>query len=205
MRYKWLVGLSAALGLLYLLFQNMKSRKIVSTDQTKPQRNNNPFAIIQSKPSNWRGLAKDTGAFLKFDSARWGVRAGYINLVNTYLKRNLNTIAKIFPVYAPASDGNKPEKYIEFVEKFTGINRNESITDTEQLYAIGRAIERVEAGKSWVDANEWDQGWTDALSVINPALRALQFTSGVKKAAAMAKTTPLNPFFIQNLLKNKND
>ena len=187
MRLRSFSGLFILSALLWIVSRIMKNqRKIVSTSASKTQRNNNPFALIQAKPSAWKGLAPDSGSFLKFIAPRYGVRAGYINLVNAYIKRNLNTIEKIFPVYAPISDGNKPDKYIEFVEQFTGIKRNEIIDDADQLYIIGRAIERVEAGKSWVDAIEWDQGWTESLSIVTPTLKALNFRSAVRKATANA-------------------
>ena len=188
MRQKLLPGLLLLSGLLWIVFRAMKNQKnkIVSTSGPKAQRNNNPFALIQAKPDKWQGLTPGSGSFLQFTEPKWGVRAGYINLVNTYLSRNLNTIEKIFPVYAPASDGNYPSKYIDFVEKFTKIKRNETIDNSEELYIIGRAIERVEAGKSWVSPTDWDEGWKLALPVINPKLRALNFRTQVRKATATA-------------------
>jgi len=188
MRQKLLPGLLLLSGLLWILFRVMKNQKnkIVTTSGPKTQRNNNPFALIQRKPDAWKGLTPGSGSFLQFDEVKWGVRAGYINLVNAYLSRNLNTIEKIFPVYAPASDGNFPSKYIDFVEKFSGIKRNEVIDNADELYIIGRAIERVEAGKSWVSPTDWDEGWKLALPVINPKLRALNFRTQVRKATATA-------------------
>lgn len=188
MRQKLLPGLLLLSGLLWILFRVMKNQKnkIVSTSGPKTQRSNNPFALIQAKPDKWQGLTPGSGSFLQFDEPKYGVRAGYINLVNAYLSRNLNTIEKIFPVYAPSSDGNKPDKYIEFVENFTKIKRNDPIDTADELYIIGRAIERVEAGKSWVSPTDWDEGWKLALPVINPKMRALNFRSQVRKATATA-------------------
>jgi len=188
MRQKLLPGLLLLSGLLWILFRIMKSQKnkIVSTQGTLPQRKNNPFALIQAKPDKWQGLSPNTGSFLEFTEPKWGVRAGYINLVNTYIGKGLNTIEKIFPVYAPFSDGNNPLKYIEFVEKFTKIKRNETIEDTNQVYIIGRAIERVEAGKAWVSPADWDEGFKMAIPVINQKLRALTFKSNLGKAIANA-------------------
>lgn len=188
MRQKLLHGLLLLSGLLWILFRVMKNQKnkIVSTSGPKTQRSNNPFALIQAKPDKWQGLVPGSGPFLEFIEPKWGVRAGYINLVNAYLSRNLNTIQKIFPVYAPSSDGNKPDKYIEFVESFTKIKRNDPIDSADELYIIGRAIERVEAGKSWVSPTDWDEGWKLAIPVIAPKLRALKFRSEVRKATATA-------------------
>ena len=204
MRQKLLPGLLLLSGLLWILFRVMKNqKKIVSTQGPLPQRNNNPFALIQEKPSNWQGLVRGSKGFLQFLEPKWGVRAGYINLVNTYLLRGLNTIEKIFPVYAPVSDGNKPDKYIEFVETFTKIKRNSIIDDADKLYIIGRAIERVENGKAWVSSTDWDEGWKLAIPVIKPKLESVQFKAGAKVVAAAASATPLNPFFLFDVLKYK--
>lgn len=186
-RYGWLVLLGGLLAV-FLVIRNMK--KIVSTNKAKTQRNNNPFAIIQAVPDKWRGLAEGSSGFLTFTSPVYGVRAGYINLVNGYLKKGFDSIEKIFPRYAPASDGNKPEAYISFVEKFTGIPRNSRITEAKQIYDLGRAIERVEAGKSWVDAEDWDQGWTLAIPIVK-TYTAFDLKTQTQKATAIAGNIPL--------------
>mgnify|MGYP000719443881 CR=1 FL=1 len=108
---------------------------------------NNPLALIQKKPDNWNGLVGVTsGGFLKFASVSLGARAGYINLVNTYLSRGRNTIAQIIPIYAPKGHGaNNPDAYISALSKFTGIGPNEKIKPN-QLFKLGLGIARVELG-----------------------------------------------------------
>ena len=108
---------------------------------------NNPLAIIQKKPDQWQGMIGHTsGGFIKFSSIAYGARAGYINLVNTYLSRGRNTIASIIPIYAPKGHGaNNPTKYIELLSELTGIAPNEKIKPS-QLYKLGLGIARVETG-----------------------------------------------------------
>lgn len=108
---------------------------------------NNPLALIQTKPDNWNGLVGVTsGGFLKFASVELGARAGYINLVNTYLSRGRNTIAEIIPIYAPLGHGaNNPDIYISALSKFTGIAPNEKIKPN-QLFKLGLGIARIELG-----------------------------------------------------------
>jgi hypothetical protein len=161
-------------------------------------RNKNPFALIQTKPEQWQGLVgSEPDGFLIFSNPVFGVRAGYINLVNGYIRKGLNTLSKIFPVYAPITAGNNPNKYTELVSKITGIDPNRPL-EAADIYAIGRAIERIEAGQYWVDAEDWDQGWTLSipriksgflLSEINSGLQ--KFKKATQKATAVAGSVPL--------------
>ncbi len=129
-----------------------------------PQESNNPFSLIQTKPSAWQGLVPGSTGFLKFTSVVYGVRAGFINLVNTYLNKGLNTISKIFPVYAPVGHGaNNPALYIAAVEKLSGIPRDQVISTSDQIYKIGKAIIQVEEGNFWVPIPAFDEGFRLAM------------------------------------------
>lgn len=190
MQRKWLPGLLALFVALFLLFRSMKNR-VVSTNKTKTQRNNNPFALIQPRPDRWQGLVPGSSGFLTFEEVKWGVRAGYINLINAYFKKGLNTLELIFPKYAPKVDNNNPQAYIQFVEKFTGIDRRTVITKAAQIYNLGRAIERVEGGRSWVDAEEWDEGWKLAIPQVKAYTTFARVSGEINKATAVAGSIPL--------------
>lgn len=131
----------------------------------RPQVNNNPFALIQPNPSAWQGLkGKNPDGFLIFNDAYSGIRAGFINLINTYINKGLNTIEKIFPVYAPAGHGdNVPEDYIKRAVQLTGIPRNQPITKPEDIYKLGKAIVTHEEGKFWVSQADFDKGFKAAM------------------------------------------
>lgn len=123
-------------------------------------RNNNPFSLLQLNPSSWRGLVgKEKNGFLKFDSVLNGSRAGFINLIQQVNKGN-NTIEKIFSNYG---DPGHEETYRAFVSKETGIPRLKPIADYEQLFSIGRAIVKMEAGKFWVDPVTFRAGLDEAV------------------------------------------
>lgn len=84
---------------------------------TRGIRNNNPANIRRG--SNWMGLAKTQTdkEFCQFVRMEYGVRALLVTL-RTYVKKyNLHTTREIITRWAPPSDGNNTEKYIEFVEK----------------------------------------------------------------------------------------
>jgi hypothetical protein len=138
----------------------------------RPQQNNNPFALIQLVPDKWQGLVGAAAdGFLKFQSPTHGVRAGFINLFNTYLEKGYNTINTIFlgdpalkPVYAPAGHGdNNPEAYAAHVAQLTGIDRNAPIQTEQQIYKLGRAIVQHEEGNFWVSETDFNGGFKLAL------------------------------------------
>lgn len=143
----------------------------------RPKQNNNPFALIQKVPSKWQGLVTSAAdGFLKFDTPYHGARAGFINLINTYFNKGVNTIEKIFPIYAPAGHGaNVPEDYIKRVVALTGIPRNKVITDPADLYKIGKAIVSHEEGQFWMTATDFDQAFKSATDQV-------RFNSIAKKA-----------------------
>lgn len=84
---------------------------------TRGIRNNNPANIRRG--CNWKGLAeKQTDKeFCQFVTMTWGVRALLVTLRTYVRKYHLHTVREIITRWAPPSDGNNTEKYIEFVEK----------------------------------------------------------------------------------------
>lgn len=123
----------------------------------------NPFALIQAKPSPWKGYVRSVGNFLVFDSVENGARAGMINLINTYLKRGRNTIATIIPVYAPEPDKSKIENYIAFLEAKTGMNRNQVIDTREEFLSLARYITWFEAGRDWITMEQLNKAYNAAI------------------------------------------
>lgn len=84
---------------------------------TRGIRNNNPANIRRG--CNWKGLAeKQTDKeFCQFVAMTWGVRALLVTLRTYVTKYHLHTVREIITRWAPPTDGNNTEKYIEFVEK----------------------------------------------------------------------------------------
>lgn len=155
-----------------LIFRAMKA-KATPKSQSKPIRTNNPFALIQTKPSPWLGLKTGSSGFLEFENMTLGVRAGFINLLGYISKRGLNTIAKIIPVYAPKGHGeNEPSKYIELVSAFTGYAPDMKIDNAQKLKNIGRAIVRVETGTE-ISNLDFERGYELAAPRINKYFESL--------------------------------
>ena len=84
---------------------------------TRGIRNNNPANIRRG--CNWKGLAeKQTDReFCQFATMTWGVRALLVTLRTYVVKHHLHTVREIITRWAPPSDGNNTERYIEFVKE----------------------------------------------------------------------------------------
>ena len=87
-------------------------------------RNNNPGNLRELKgdKTQWRGerSTDDDAGFEEFETMEHGLRA-MIVVLRTYIKRKgLDTIDKIIPVYAPASE-NDVESYAQVVSIISGL------------------------------------------------------------------------------------
>ena len=84
---------------------------------TRGIRNNNPANIRLG--CKWKGLVDNQTdkEFCQFVTMTWGVRALLVTLHTYVVKHKLHTIREIINRWAPPEDGNKTEKYVEFVER----------------------------------------------------------------------------------------
>lgn len=84
---------------------------------TRGIRNNNPANIRRG--CNWKGLAETQTdkEFCQFITMTWGVRALLVTLRTYVVKHHLHTVREIITRWAPPSDGNNTERYIEFVKE----------------------------------------------------------------------------------------
>lgn len=112
-----------------------------------------------------------TAGFRIFTTLPYGYRALFKVLKTGYLDKGLNTINKIFPIYAPASDNNTPSAYISSVESMSGINRNTILKSYFELIPIVKAITKVETGTT---ANDW--AIIDGYNIINDTIGPTQQT-----------------------------
>lgn len=126
---------------------------------TRGIRNNNPANIRRG--CNWKGLIRQQKdrEFCQFVTMTWGVRALLVTLRTYVVKHHLHTVREIITRWAPPSDRNNTEKYIQFVEKAVR-NIDTPIILTLQamdfkpefqhseciLYLIAKAMCKVESG-----------------------------------------------------------
>ena len=127
------------------------------------ERNNNPLNIRRGK-SHWQGEALPQrgqlpvgsgaigelategreGAFVRFESVEWGLRAAFI-LLRTYRnKYKAVCIRDIITRWAPPSE-NDTSAYIRTVCKLTGFGGNERLTENEWPRLV-QAMALIESG-----------------------------------------------------------
>ena len=140
-----------------------KSSQNVSVPSTRGVRNNNYGNLRHG--SKWLGLTpiQYDKSFCQFSDPVYGLRALIITLRTYFNKYRLNTVTKIITRYAPASDGNATDKYINTVvvainsELHAAITRNDvlplnfrsngkdNIYGHDILYVLVKTICKVES------------------------------------------------------------
>ena len=115
---------------------------------TRGIRNNNPLNIRHGK-SQWQGMhEKQTDKqFVQFKERVYGYRAAFVLLKN-YIGKGKDTIGKIIAKWAPSSDGNNTQNYINYVSSTTGINASHALRweDKDDLVEIVRSMAHMESG-----------------------------------------------------------
>ena len=111
-------------------------------------RNDNPLNIRHGK-SLWVGMReKQTDKqFVQFTHRVYGYRAAFV-LLRGYIGKGKDTIGKIIAKWAPSSDGNNTQSYINYVSKSTGINASHALKweDKDDLVEIVRSMAHMESG-----------------------------------------------------------
>lgn len=120
-----------------------------SLQGTRAQRNNNPGNLRADGRSQWQGMTGvDDGGFVVFDTPENGQRAAGINLANQTRLHGINTLRGLISKYAPASDSNDTEAYIQSVAAQTGINPDQEVNfaDPNVQSRVLPAMFKVEGG-----------------------------------------------------------
>lgn len=113
-------------------------------------RNNNPLNIrLTAIP--WKGKVEvnTDGTFEQFQSMFFGIRAALVNL-RTYIdKRQCDTIRKIIFAWAPPSDGNNCQRYINFVSQSANLSpdRPLSFDRADSICLVAQAMAKFETGE----------------------------------------------------------
>ena len=75
---------------------------------------NNPLNIRYNKSNSWLGLTGSNNGFCEFDSLFHGFRAALI-ILKRYRQYGKVSVTDIISRWAPKSDNNNTEAYINFV------------------------------------------------------------------------------------------
>ena len=111
-------------------------------------RNDNPLNIRHGKSQRVGMREKQTDKrVVQFKSREYGYRAAFV-LLRNYIGKGKDTIGKIIAKWAPSSDGNNTQRYINYVSSTTGINASHALRweDKEDLVVIVRSMAHMESG-----------------------------------------------------------
>ena len=111
-------------------------------------RNNNPGNIEKSKET-WVGAVGNDGRFLKFQTPEYGVRA-MARIIKNYQKNyGIDTVEKLIHRWAPPSDNNPTDKYVNYVSKLSGFAKDQKLDLTHEttLLKIMDAMIKFENGR----------------------------------------------------------
>ena len=119
---------------------------------------NNPCNVRRS-PDTFKGEIKSDGAFKVFIDNAHGYRCAMV-ILRTYIRRHgIDTIEGIINRFAPPSDNNPTENYINFVADKSGFIRSQTIVFAkESILPIIYAISWFEQGRK-PDMSEIEAGW----------------------------------------------
>lgn len=118
----------------------------VNSNLPRGLRNNNPLNIRFNSANKWDGQTGSDGAFCKFSSMYYGLRAAG-RLMKTYRdKYQADTIGEIIARWAPQSE-NDTAKYINFVVMKTGIASNK-VLKKEDYPTLANAMIYLENGQN---------------------------------------------------------
>ena len=119
-------------------------------------RNNNP-GNLRYGGINWNGLdgtPENTWDFCKFRHPWFGIRAASRN-ARTQVRKGFNTPSALFNIWAPASDGNQPDKYAQYVAGKMGISTETLLEeDLDMWVKLIKSIVQLENDAS-MNAYAW--------------------------------------------------
>jgi hypothetical protein len=99
------------------------------------------YASIQ-----WQGQVGSNKGFAVFDTFRNGVRAMALTVMNDVNAKK--SVAAIIKEYAPSSDGNNTNKYIENVETWANLQPTQLISNAGEFDRLIRAMIRQETSQT---------------------------------------------------------
>ncbi|MCY6514443.1 hypothetical protein [Escherichia coli] len=118
-----------------------------SVDSARGIRNNNPGNLEYSKTNPWVGQTGDDGRFAKFETPEHGIRALGRNLLS-YQRQGIDTVNDIINRWAPPSDNNNTDAYIQAVCAQLGVTPDQPLdaSNPDTLKALCASIIQHENG-----------------------------------------------------------
>lgn len=133
-----------------LIFTLYQGQKVMKSQLNRGIRNNNPLNIRISNNA-WTGKvtpSKDK-AFETFSDSKYGFRAATKLIRNYQNLYGLNTLSGIIRRWAPESDNNDTDNYVQFVSGQVGVNKNAPLNlyDDALMTRLVHAMSIMEVGR----------------------------------------------------------
>ncbi|CAH6875267.1 Phage structural protein [Vibrio chagasii] len=133
-----------------LIFSLYQGQTVMKSQLNRGVRNNNPLNIRISGNA-WAGKvtpSKDK-AFETFSDSKYGFRAATKLIRNYQNLYGLNTLSGIIHRWAPESDNNDTENYIQFVADKVGVHPSDALNlyDDQFMTRLVHAMSIMEVGR----------------------------------------------------------
>ncbi|WP_316376609.1 hypothetical protein [Enterobacter hormaechei] len=165
------------------------SRRAVSEggsgDSARGIRNNNPGNLEYSKTNPWVGQTGDDGRFAKFETPEHGIRALGRNLLS-YQRQGIDTVSDIINRWAPPSDNNNTEAYIQAVCAQLGVTADQQLdaSNPDTLKALCAAIIQHENGSQPYSEQQLATGVSAAIGLSQLPTSTKRYTGNAAFDAA---------------------
>ncbi|MFW6826791.1 hypothetical protein ACM7TL_06775 [Enterobacter hormaechei] len=165
------------------------SRRAVSEggsgDSARGIRNNNPGNLEYSKTNPWVGQTGDDGRFAKFETPEHGIRALGRNLLS-YQRQGIDTVSDIINRWAPPSDNNNTDAYIQAVCAQLGVTADQQLdaSNPDTLKALCAAIIQHENGSQPYSDQQLASGVSAAIGLSQLPTSTKRYTGNAAFDAA---------------------
>lgn len=109
-------------------------------------KNNNPLNIRYNPENKWQGMTGQNKGYCTFESSVYGIRAGAVLMKNYMTKYGLTSVKGLVNRWAPPSDNNPTQNYINFVAKKLGVSPNSASLSVGDIPALIKAMIQFENG-----------------------------------------------------------
>lgn len=157
------------------------SRRAVSEggsgDSARGIRNNNPGNLEYSKTNPWVGQTGDDGRFAKFETPEHGIRALGRNLLS-YQRQGIDTVNDIINRWAPPSDNNNTDAYIQAVCAQLGVTPDQPLdaSNPDTLKALCASIIQHENGSQPYSDQQLATGVSAAIGLSSLPTNSKRYT-----------------------------
>ena len=142
-----------------IIYSSIKKQPIIDglPKMIKPTlgtKNNNPLNIRYNKANQWQGMTGENKGYCTFVSSIYGMRAAAVLLKNYITKYRLTSVKNLIHRWAPPSDNNPTQNYINFVAGKLGISPNAAVLTVSDIPALIKAMIKFENGMNPYSDND---------------------------------------------------